>query len=66
MRPCRDSEKNRAELLADFQARYVDALFADRMAEAVRDKAAPAWEHVNKSTDRDGADLSFLQHLRLD
>ncbi|MFM0157058.1 SDR family NAD(P)-dependent oxidoreductase [Paraburkholderia sediminicola] len=43
-----------------------DALFAARMAEAARDKATAAWEHVSQSTDRDGADLSFLQHLRLD
>ncbi|MGF7000803.1 SDR family NAD(P)-dependent oxidoreductase [Paraburkholderia sp. GAS32] len=43
-----------------------DALFAVRMAEAARDKATAAWEHVSQSTDRDDADLSFLQHLRLD
>ncbi|MFM0067227.1 SDR family NAD(P)-dependent oxidoreductase [Paraburkholderia aspalathi] len=43
-----------------------DALFAVRMAEAARDKATAAWERVSQSTDRDDADLSFLQHLRLD
>ncbi len=42
-----------------------DALFAVRMAEAARDKATAEWEHVSKSTDRDGADLSFLEHLSL-
>ncbi|MFC3653392.1 SDR family NAD(P)-dependent oxidoreductase [Dyella humi] len=40
-----------------------DALFAVRMVEAARDKATAEWEHVSKSTDRDGADLSFLEHL---
>lgn len=42
-----------------------DALFAIRMVEAARDKAAAEWEAVSKSTDRDGADLSFLDHLSL-
>lgn len=42
-----------------------DALFAVRMVEALRDKAAAEWEAVSKSTDRDGADLSFLDHLSL-
>jgi short-subunit dehydrogenase len=42
-----------------------DALFAIRMVEAARDKAAAEWELVSKSTDRDGADLSFLAHLSL-
>jgi NAD(P)-dependent dehydrogenase (short-subunit alcohol dehydrogenase family) len=42
-----------------------DALFAIRMAEAARDKAAAEWEHITKSTDRDGADLSFLNRLSL-
>lgn len=43
-----------------------DALFAIRMVETARDKATTEWEHVTKSTDRDGADLSFLKHLSLD
>lgn len=43
-----------------------DALFAIRMVEAARDKAATEWEPISKSTDRDGADLSFLDHLSLD
>jgi NAD(P)-dependent dehydrogenase (short-subunit alcohol dehydrogenase family) len=43
-----------------------DALFAIRMVETARDKAAAEWEHVSKSTNRDGADLSFLDHLSLD
>jgi NAD(P)-dependent dehydrogenase (short-subunit alcohol dehydrogenase family) len=43
-----------------------DALFAIRIVEAAREKAAAEWEHVTKSTDRDGADLSFLDHLSLD
>jgi NAD(P)-dependent dehydrogenase (short-subunit alcohol dehydrogenase family) len=42
-----------------------DALFGVRMAEASRDKATAEWEHISKSTDRDGADLSFLEHLSL-
>lgn len=40
-----------------------DALFAVRMAEAARDKATAEWEHVSTSTDRVGADLSFLDQL---
>jgi NAD(P)-dependent dehydrogenase (short-subunit alcohol dehydrogenase family) len=43
-----------------------DALFAIRMVEAAREKAAVEWEHISRSTDRDGADLSFLEHLSLD
>ncbi|MDB5560619.1 MAG: family NAD(P)-dependent oxidoreductase [Hyphomicrobiales bacterium] len=42
-----------------------DALFAVRMAEAARDKATAAWEQISKSTDRDGADLSFLERLSI-
>jgi NAD(P)-dependent dehydrogenase (short-subunit alcohol dehydrogenase family) len=42
-----------------------DALFAVRMVEAARDKATAQWEHISKSTDRDGADLSFLENLSL-
>jgi hypothetical protein len=42
-----------------------DALFAIRIVEASRDEAAAEWEHVSRSTDRNGADLSFLEHLSL-
>ncbi|HBR1111405.1 TPA: SDR family NAD(P)-dependent oxidoreductase [Klebsiella pneumoniae] len=41
-----------------------DSLFAVRMAEAARDKETAAWEKVSQSTDRDDADLSFLNHIR--
>jgi NAD(P)-dependent dehydrogenase (short-subunit alcohol dehydrogenase family) len=43
-----------------------DALFAIRMVEAAREKAEAEWEHISRSTDRDGADLSFLDRLSLD
>jgi hypothetical protein len=36
-----------------------------RLAEAARDKATAAWEQISKSTDRDGADLSFLERLSI-
>jgi NAD(P)-dependent dehydrogenase (short-subunit alcohol dehydrogenase family) len=56
---------SRKDALPDHLILGSDALFAVRMAEAARDKATVEWEHISKSTDRDGADLSFLEHLRL-
>jgi len=40
-----------------------DALFAVRQAEAARERAMAEWEPLSKSTDRAGADLSFLAGL---
>jgi NAD(P)-dependent dehydrogenase (short-subunit alcohol dehydrogenase family) len=43
-----------------------DALFVARRGDTARDKAAAEWEAVSRSTDREGADLSFLSHVAID
>ena len=43
-----------------------DALFVVRRGDTARDKAAAEWEAVSRSTDREGADLSFLSHVAID
>jgi NAD(P)-dependent dehydrogenase (short-subunit alcohol dehydrogenase family) len=42
-----------------------DALLFIRMAESARERAAAEWEPISRSTDRDGADLSFLEKMSL-
>lgn len=58
-------ELSRTDSLPNHLILGSDALFAIRRIEASRDKSTTDWEHVSKSTDRDGADLSFLDHLSL-
>lgn len=40
-----------------------DALFVVSQGEAARARAAAEWDAVSRSTDRDGADLSFLAQI---
>lgn len=54
---------SRMDVLPNHPLLGSDALFAVRMAETARDKATAIWEHISRSTGRDGADLSFLDHL---
>jgi NAD(P)-dependent dehydrogenase (short-subunit alcohol dehydrogenase family) len=42
-----------------------DALFFIRMVETAREKSAAEWEHISRSTDRDGVDLSFMEKISL-
>jgi NAD(P)-dependent dehydrogenase (short-subunit alcohol dehydrogenase family) len=42
-----------------------DAFFVVRKGDTARDKAAAEWEGVSRSTDREGADLSFLSHVAI-
>ncbi|RNF27954.1 oxidoreductase [Massilia aurea] len=55
---------SRADRLPNHLILGSDALYAVRMAEAARDQATTEWEHVSTSTDRPGADLSFLDGLK--